>query len=103
MQKFKLLAAAILMASIAAPVMAQAVYRDNDGYYRDRGPVGTAAGVAAGVAGAAVGTAAAIADAPFRNSYDNDGYYKRGMGPSGFACEPGTWFKGADGRRHRCQ
>jgi hypothetical protein len=103
MSKCKILAAALFMTTIAAPAMAQAVYRDSDGYYRDRGPVGTAAGVAAGVAGAAVGTAAAIADAPFRNSYDEGGYYKRGMGPSGFACEPGTWFKGSDGLRHRCQ
>jgi hypothetical protein len=103
MSRLKLLAAALLMTASAAPALAQDVYRDSDGYYRDRGPVGTAAGVAAGVAGAAVGTAAAIADTPFRNSYDDRGYYARGMGPSGFACEPGTWVKGADGRRHRCQ
>ena len=100
MLRYKLAATALLMAISAAPALAQAVYRDSDGYYRDRGPVGTAAGVAAGVAGVAVGTAAAIADAPFR---DDRGYYQRGMGPNGFACEPGSWVKGADGRRHRCQ
>jgi hypothetical protein len=88
------------MTTFVAPVSAQAVYRDSDGYCRDRGPVGTAAGVAAAVAGAAVGTAAAIADAPFR---DDRGYYQRGMGPNSFACEPSTSVKGADRRRHRCQ
>jgi hypothetical protein len=103
MSKCNVLIAASLAIAFASPALAQAVYRDSDGYYRDRGPVGTAAGVAAGVAGAAVGTAAAIADAPFRDPYNEGGYYKRGMGPNGFACEPGTWFKGSDGRRHRCQ
>ena len=24
-------------------------------------------------------------------------------GPNGFVCQPGTWFKGEDGRRHLCQ
>lgn len=67
---------------------------------------------AAGIAGAAVGTAGAIASAPFRrnsyaydngdNSYrgwDNRSYAER----NGFVCQPGTWFKGDDGRRHPCQ
>lgn len=74
--------------------------------------------VAAGVAGAAIGTAGAIATAPFRawdNSYaydrswDNRGWDDRGWDTrsyaerNGFVCTPGTWFKGADGRRHICQ
>ena len=79
--------------------------------------------VAAGVVGGAVGTAGAIATAPFRGdsyAYYNDdsyGYYnngyrggpKQGYAPqryatlNGFACQPGTWFKGEDGRRHNCQ
>lgn len=74
--------------------------------------------VAAGVAGAAIGTAGAIATAPFRamdNSYayddsrDNRGWDNRGWDTrtygqrNGFVCEPGTWFKGEDGRRHICQ
>jgi len=81
------------------------------------------ADVAAGVVGGAIGTAAAIATAPFRGdsyAYYNDdsyGYYNNGYrgGPhqryapqryaarSGFVCQPGTWFKGEDGRRHICQ
>jgi hypothetical protein len=66
--------------------------------------------VAAGVVGGAVGTAGAIAAAPFRGdsyAYYNDGY-RRGYDDSygarnGFVCQPGTWFKGEDGRRHPCQ
>jgi putative effector of murein hydrolase len=97
MTKFKLLtAAAVLSTLVAAPAMGEPVYHHR---YHTHGPIGTAAGVAAGVAGAAVGTAAAIADAPFRNSYNYDPY----MGPDGYACRPGTWFKGEDGRRHICQ
>jgi hypothetical protein len=66
---------------------------------------------AAGVVGGAIGTAGAIATAPFRggDSYAsyNDGT-RRGYDDSyaarnGFVCQPGTWFKGEDGRRHPCQ
>jgi hypothetical protein len=68
------------------------------------------ADVAAGVVGGAIGTAGAIATAPFRgNSY---AYYENGYRGgyddsyatrNGFVCQPGTWFKGEDGRRHICQ
>jgi hypothetical protein len=121
MQSFKLVAAAALVATTAAaPAMAQH-YRDGHHYYHHyhRGPVGAAAdvaggavGAAAGVAGAAIGTAGAIATAPFRNSYAYDRPYYGGRGyaydyysdpNNGFACHPGTWFKGADGRMHPCQ
>lgn len=82
------------------------------------------ADVAAGVVGGAIGTAGAIATAPFRgdsyayynrggyypgNSYAYyDGGYRGGYNRSyatrnGFVCQPGTWFKGEDGRRHLCQ
>ena len=99
-----LAAAAVLSTAITAPAMAQQVYhRDYDGY-RDRGPVDAAVGIA----GAAVGAAAAIATSPFRGSYAyDDGYnggYDRGYAArSGFVCQPGTWFRGEDGRRHLCQ
>jgi hypothetical protein len=66
--------------------------------------------VAAGVVGGAVGTAGAIATAPFRGdayAYDDNsgrGWDRRTYAQrNGFVCEPGTWFKGADGRRQRCQ
>jgi hypothetical protein len=75
--------------------------------------------VAADVVGGAIGTAGAIATAPFRNdsyAYDNGAYdsgYRSGYGQygyddsyaarNGFVCQPGTWFKGEDGRRHPCQ
>jgi hypothetical protein len=97
MTKLKLLAAAAVLSTVmVAPAMAQQVYyRGHDGY-RDRGPVDAAAGIA----GAAVGTAAAIATAPFRDSYAYDnGYATR----NGFVCQPGTWFRAEDGRRHLCQ
>jgi hypothetical protein len=102
MTKLKLLGAAtVLSTAMVAPAMAQQVYhRGHDGY-RDRGPVD-----AAGIAGAAVGTAAAIAAAPFRGSYayDNGYGYDNGYARrNGFVCQPGTWFRGEDGRRHLCQ
>ena len=103
MTNLKLLAtAAVLSTVMVAPAMAQqAYYRGHDGY-RDRGPVDAAAGIA----GFAVGTAAAIATAPLRDSYayDNGYGYDNGYAArNGFVCQPGTWFRGEDGRRHLCQ
>jgi hypothetical protein len=90
--------------------------RYNSGFW----PGDVAAGVVGGAvatAGAAVNTAGAIATAPFRNTnaaYYNGGY-NSGYGwnnnwdgrtygeRNGFVCQPGTWFKGDDGRRHLCQ
>jgi hypothetical protein len=74
------------------------------------------ADVAAGVVGGAIGTAEAIATAPLRAA-DSYAYYNNGYrgGPhqsyapqsyaalNGFVCQPGTWFRGEDGRRHICQ
>jgi hypothetical protein len=94
-------------------------YRDRDADWnngwdrRDSGfwPGDVAAGVVGGAvatAGAAVGTAGAIATSPFRG--DSYAYYNRGPGyndsygaRNGFVCQPGTWFKGEDGRPHPCQ
>lgn len=79
------------------------------------------ADVAAGVVDGVVGAAGAIASAPFRddsyaynNGYDNRGFgdsYANGYGydsssyaaRNGFVCQPGTLFRGEDGRRHICQ
>lgn len=113
----KLLAAAtVLSTAIAAPAFAQdpaprahATRMQQDQarvYHRDSGfwP----ADVAAGVVGGAIGTSGAIATAPFRSqgyAY-NDGYYGRGYYGTynnGFVCQPGTIFRGEDGRRHICQ
>ena len=108
MTKLKLLtAAAVLTTLVAAPAMAQdaVVYHRDHYHHYHRGPAGAAVGAAAGIAGAAIGTAGAIATAPFRDSYNYDrGYdYDNYMGPNGYACHPGTWFAGADGRLHICQ
>jgi hypothetical protein len=72
------------------------------------GVVGGAVGTAAAITDDAVGTAGAIATAPFRG--DSYAYYNGPMGygqsyaeRNGFVCQPGTWFKGEDGRRHPCQ
>jgi hypothetical protein len=110
MTKLKLFtAAAVLSTLVSAPAVAEQVYHRHHHYHhyraqvdQDRGPVGAAADVA----GAAIGTAGAIATAPFGssyNSYDHRDYYDRDMGPSGFACRPGTWIKSDDGSRHICQ
>ncbi len=112
MKSFKVVAAAVLMSTtIAAPALARN-YCDMHRCYH-RGPVGAAAdtagaavGAAAGIAGAAIGTAGAIATAPFRDSYAYDRDYRYQLNydqPNGFACRPGTWFRGADGRHHLCQ
>src|SRR4051794_10312790 len=108
--------AAALSAAIATPAFAQdpaarsvTVRQHQDSvrvHHRDHGfwP----GEVAAGVVGGAIGTAGAIATAPFRNdayAY-NDGYYGShyyGRYNDGFVCQPGTMFRGEDGRRHICQ
>jgi hypothetical protein len=102
MRSLKLIAlAALVSATVAAPAMARG-YCDMHRCYH-RGPVGAAVGAAAGIAGAAIGTAGAIATAPFRDSYAYDRRDYRDYRAQGFACEPGTWFRGEDGRRHLCQ
>lgn len=84
-------------------------YRNGTAWYRDDSGFWPA-DVAAGVVGGAIGTAGAIATAPFRGdsyAYYNNGYrggYDQSYAArNGFVCQPGTWFKGEDGRRHLCQ
>jgi hypothetical protein len=109
MKTFKMIAAAVLVSTtMAAPAFARS-YCDTHRCYH-RGPVGAAAdtagaavGAAAGVAGAAIGTAGAIATAPFRDSYAYDRGYYRPYEPGGMVCQPGTMFRGDDGRMHPCQ
>src|SRR3954454_12689054 len=63
------------------------------------------AAAAAGIAAGAVGAAGAIATAPFRGdryAYAN-GYNNEFVTRNGFVCQPGTLFKGDDGRMHPCQ
>ena len=100
------LIATTMVAITAAPATARN-FCQNHPCYHHRGPVGTAAdaaggavGAAAGIAGAAVGTAGAIATSPFR---DPNNSYAYDRNPNGFVCQPGTWFRGPDGRRHPCQ
>ena len=64
--------------------------------------------------GGAIGTAGAIATAPFRGNsyaYYGGGGSRPGYNPNtdsygarnGFVCQPGTRFRGEDGRQHLCQ
>lgn len=114
MTKTKLFAAAAILSTlIASPVLA----RDMNGRMTQPGYDNSynradsgfwPADVAAGVVGGAVGAAGAIATAPFRGAYayDNgyDGDYRGDYARrNGFVCEPGTIFRGEDGRRHLCQ
>lgn len=108
-------AAAILSAAIAAPAFAQdpvartpsvRAQQDQARIYHQRDSGFWPGDVAAGVVGGAIGTAGAIATAPFRSdtyAY-NDGYYGQSYAArNGFVCQPGTVFRGEDGRRHVCQ
>src|ERR1700716_4707221 len=107
-----LTAAAVLSTAIAVTAMAQdpaaraqVVRQQQDRarvYHRDSGfwP----GEVAAGVVGGTIGAAGAIASAPLRNDVYayNEGYSYRDYN-NGFVCQPGTMFRGEDGRRHICQ
>jgi hypothetical protein len=80
-------------------------YRNSWGSYSGDPGVFWPAAAAAGIAAGAVGTAGAIATSPFRGeryAYNN-GYRNEFVARNGFVCQPGTWFKGEDGRRHLCQ
>jgi hypothetical protein len=123
MTKLKLLTAAALLATaVTTPVMAQdvpsraqVVNHQNDPsnpYYRHRayrqGSGFWPGDVAAGIVGGAIGTAGAIATAPFRGAdsyayYGGYGYGDSYAARNGFVCQPGTTFRGDDGRRHLCQ
>ena len=73
--------------------------------------VGGAIGTAGAITAGAINTAGAIATAPFRgpdsyayyNGYNNGWSQQSYAERNGFVCTPGTFFKGADGRRHPCQ
>jgi hypothetical protein len=73
--------------------------------------VGGAVGTADAVLGGAIGTADAVVAAPFGGpyaSYDNGyrggSWYNQSYAQrNNFVCQPGTWFRGEDGRRHICQ
>jgi hypothetical protein len=92
-------------------------WNNNYGFWPGAVAAGAVGGAVA-TADAAVNTAGAIATAPFRG--DSYAYYNAGPNSgwngyntgwngqtyaqrNGFVCEPGTWFKGDDGRQHPCQ
>jgi hypothetical protein len=124
MKRITTIAAACLAVALAAssPALARGGFHGGGGHFGGRG-IGP--GIAAGiVAGAVIGGAGYYGggygpgygyapgayddsyayDAP--TAYDNGSYggYDNGYGArNGYACQPGTWFRGEDGRRHLCQ
>jgi hypothetical protein len=69
---------------------------------------GIAAGVIAGAALGAYGPGYAYSPGNYDDSYAYDngynGAYDNGYAArNGFVCQPGTLFRGEDGRRHLCQ
>jgi hypothetical protein len=113
MTRFGTIGAACLAVALAAS--SPALARGGHGFGGGFGPA-IAAGV---VAGAVVGGAGYYGgggpgyyrdsyayDNGYEGAYDNgyNGGYDNGYGArNGFVCQPGTWFRGEDGRRHLCQ
>ena len=106
-------AAAVLTVATVVPALAQGPGRGATVAAQDRAELGRThhyrgtgfwpADAAAGIAGGAIGTAGAIAAAPFgQGPYAYNGYYADGQ-PYGFACQPGTRFRGDDGRVYICR
>jgi hypothetical protein len=112
--------AAIVAAALASPAMAQQVI-SNPGYCAQFYPNANCQNTGPGnpYTGGYQRQARYRGD-PYRNDdvswnngwNDDNGYsddrYNGGRNQSyternGFVCSPGTWFKGDDGRRHRCQ
>jgi len=78
------------------------------GYRRGGYGPGIAAGVIAGAAlggyGYGYDDSYAYDQGPDAYSYDQGpAVYGAYPNPNGFVCQPGTWFRGEDGRNHLCQ
>jgi hypothetical protein len=123
MTKFGTIGAACLAIALAAstPVLAQGRH-GGGGFHGGGGHGGFGPGIAAGlVAGAVIGGAGYYGSGYSPGYYDDsyaydnsDNSYAYGNGyngaydngyaaRNGFVCQPGTWFRGEDGRRHLCQ
>ena len=110
MTKLGLLGAAVMLSTaLAAPALAQEVVED-PGYCAQFYPNANCQNLGPGnpyTDGHA--RAGAIATAPFRG--DSNAYYNNGdrswtqsyAQRNGFVCQPGTWFRGEDGRQRICQ
>ena len=125
MTKTKILAAAAILTSLmTVPALAQDTQRPaimhshhyNHAYRHAHNGGFWPADAAAGIVGGAIGAAGAIASAPFQGdayAYDDSNGWDNGYNGgwngqtyaerNGFVCQPGTWFRGEDGRRHICQ
>ena len=113
-----LTATVILTTAVASPALAMGPHARSEAVrhpqqraqmYQQRAQIHPYSGfwpgdLAAGIVGGAIGTAGAIATAPFRyNGYTYNGYYGPYGYGSGFTCQAGATFIGADGLRHLCQ
>jgi hypothetical protein len=86
-------AAVILSSALASPVMAQQVI-SNPGYCAQFYPNANCENNGPGN--------------PYTGDYQlrnggGSGYYNNTYARSWFVCQPGTWFRGEDGRQHICQ
>ncbi|MDP3694091.1 hypothetical protein [Bradyrhizobium sp.] len=110
MTQLRLLGAAVVLSTaLAAPALAQQVIY-NPGYCAQFYPNANCQNLGPGNPYTdGHQRAGAVATAPFRgdaNAYYNNGdrswsqsYAQR----NGFVCQPGTWFRGEDGRQRICQ
>ena len=93
--------AALLAAAFAVPAAAAVKHMHHHAMRPAAEATGAAAATAGAVAAAPFGTATAYNDygAGWNGGKWDQSYSSR----NGMACTPGTWIKGADGQRHRCQ
>jgi len=111
MTKLATIGAVCLAAALAA---SPALARDFHGGGGHRGGFhgggfGIVPGIAAGlIAGAAASSYGSYGPGYYDESYAYDNRYNRNYDPgyaarNGFVCQPGTYFRGEDGRPHLCQ
>jgi len=106
-------AAVVISAGLATPALAQHVV-SNPGYCAQFYPNANCQNLGPGnpynasyQRGAgyrnSFGAAGAVATAPFGGNYNNRTWSQSYAQRNGFVCQPGTWFRGEDGRRRICQ
>ncbi len=113
MTRFKVLGAICIAASlaVASPALAGGGHFGGGHGGFHGGGRGFGPGIAAGIiAGSVLGAAAYGGAGYYGDSYAYDpgpavayGGSYGAYNPNGFVCEPGTVFRGEDGRRHLCQ
>jgi hypothetical protein len=111
MTKFGTIGAACLAVALAASSPALARGGHGFGGFGPAIAAGVVAGAVVGGAGYYGGGGPGYRDSyaydnGYQGAYDNgyNGSYDNGYGArNGFVCQPGTYFRGEDGRRYLCQ